>query len=118
MMRATTLLNMAVFIIELILLYLLYVHEGLRKHLENSIVLVMMGVYVAGSLGNIIEMNMLGWVTDYMYFLPAYGFKASSNLEDWLTWGVQGWFVIYVGVNWAVYVVNWWCIRKSKRKAV
>lgn len=116
MSRGTAMENLIVFIVELVLLNLVYLHEGLCKHLQKDYVKVVLALYIGGSLGNIVEMNLVGWVTDYLYFLPAYGFKATSNLEDWITWGAQGFFTVYVSIYFAINVVKGFQILKSNRK--
>lgn len=118
--KETSLLTLAGFIINLQAIYIVYFSDRLSSHLKKDGVKVMIALYIGGSLGNIIEMNIVGWVTDYLYFLPAYGFKAVSNLEDWITWsgqwllvGYGAWNILkWVGSNFKVYIT-----QREQRKA-
>lgn len=76
------------FIAQIFVISMVYMNEAACKFLNRKEVQFLLALYIGGGLGNIIEMNTIGWVTDYLYFLPAYGFKASSNLEDWICWCV------------------------------
>lgn len=96
---------MAQFIIELTGIAVGYTFMS-EKHLNNKVLHFMIAVFIAGSIGNIVEQNTIGYVTDYLYFLPAYGFRATSNLEDWMNWLTLAGFAGYAAAEIIKYVVN------------
>lgn len=97
LMRSAEMTVLITFIIEILMIDIVYCNDRAYRFLSKNNVRFLIALYIGGSLGNIIEMNTIGWVTDYLYFLPAYGFKATSNIEDWINWIVP--MIIFVMIS-------------------
>jgi len=80
----------------------LYIYTDFGNLFKHKIARVMLLLYIGGSLGNIIDQNIFGFVTDYMWILPTTN-RLSSNLEDWLNWiprySMFGSLLWYAGVG-------------------
>ena len=73
-----------------------------KKIFKHKIARAMLLLYIGGSLGNIVDQNLYGFVTDYIWVLPTTNRKC-SNLEDWLNWiprySMFGSLLWYAGVG-------------------
>lgn len=97
LMRSAEVTVLITFIIEILIIDIVYCNDIAYSFLSKNSVRFLIALYIGGGLGNIIEMNTIGWVTDYLYFLPAYGFKATYNIEDLIILIVQ--MIIFVMIS-------------------
>lgn len=77
------------------------VHTDFGKRLfKHKVARAMLLLYIGGGLANIIDQNLYGFVTDYIWVLPTTNRKC-SNLEDWFNWiprySMFGYLLWYAG---------------------
>lgn len=63
--------------------------------LENRFIQLAWFLEIAGSIGNLIDQNIRGYVTDYLQFFPSIS-NLIFNLEDWLIY--IGGTLFYIGI--------------------
>lgn len=77
------------------------VHTDFGKRIfKHKVARVMLLLYIGGGSANIIDQNIYGFVTDYIWVLPTTNRKC-SNLEDWFNWiprySMFGYLLWYAG---------------------
>lgn len=76
--------DLAGYIVRIIIFCSLYIFSDYMNLITTTFGKVVFGAYIGASFGNIIEQNISGFVTDYLWLLPEYGKMITYNLEDWI----------------------------------
>lgn len=96
---------LAKFIIQIVFWTVMFFVFNINDTLNNSWLKILFAVYLGANIGNMLEANVIGWVTDYVWLLPAYGKQLVYNIEDFIIIGTYGILAI-MGLIWLIKILK------------
>lgn len=105
---------LAKFIIQIVFWTVMFFVFNTKEILNNNFLKILFAVYLGANIGNMLEANVIGWVTDYVWLLPAYGKQLVYNIEDFIIIGTYGILAI-MGLIWLIKTLK--AMEKEKRQS-